>query len=219
MAQSGSRSARLITKWACTHPKSYSLCWQRRSVQAELLSPIKDACHVWAVCFLVMPGPSGSSQVNKSMSFDKHASHPHAHVLPGAVWFIRVNVTDVWKPPMRPSPFLGLLADSIRTHKQMHTRVFLKLESTLLALADAHTRSSRRICWWQCVYHQPTHAQHMVIPTHVAPYLFKETKTHTHTQSFCPPRHHFKHDLIKTTLTRLLSSHLISLPSLCFLSL
>ncbi len=144
------------------------MCLQWWSVQAELLSPIKDACHVWVVCscFLVMPGPSGSSQVNKSMSFDKHASHPHAHVLPGAGWFIRVNITDVWKPPMRPNPFIGMLTDSMHTHARTHTHTHtqinahqgvLKLERTLLALAHTHTRSSRCVFWWQCVYHQPTH--------------------------------------------------------------
>ena len=88
IAQPGSRSAPSDQTNERAHVHESTVCvLQRRSVQAALLSRIKDACRVWVVClcFLVMPGPSGSSQVNKSMSFDKHASHPHAHVLPGAV--------------------------------------------------------------------------------------------------------------------------------------
>lgn len=53
---------------------------------AQLPHAIKYACSVWLVyfCFLVMAGPSGSSEVNKTMSFDKHTLQPHAHTLPGA---------------------------------------------------------------------------------------------------------------------------------------
>lgn len=54
---------------------------------AELLSPIKNACLVWVPCLCfaaAAPGPTGSSRVNKRKSFDKHASHPRAHALPGA---------------------------------------------------------------------------------------------------------------------------------------
>lgn len=168
-------------------------------------------------CLPVMPGPSGSSQINKSMSFDKHASHPHAHVLPGAVWFIRVKVTDVWKAPDETQP-LHEPAHRQHTHRHMHTRLCItcplplpKLESSLFVFAHAHTRSSRCFFRWQCVYHQPTHTAPGYSITCGTPLISKLTDTQCSPPP-PPPPHHSKHDLIKTTLTLLLSSHLCSLP-------
>lgn len=116
MAQSGSRSAHLI-KQMSTHT-SMDLQYALTVVEAELLSPIKDACHVCVVCFclLLMPGPSGSSQVNKSMSFDKHASHPRAYVLPGAHDSSELTLLMFESPRWDPASLISRLADSIHTH-------------------------------------------------------------------------------------------------------
>lgn len=123
---------------------------------AQLPHPIKYACSVWVVCFcfLVMAGPSGSTEVNKTMSFDKHASHPHAHALPGAVWFIRVNVIGVWKPPTRLNPFTGL---------HIHTQTHLCSCTPACALAAHSCKAWNYSCgWWHSLFYQMTHTQHLV---------------------------------------------------------
>lgn len=96
----------------------------------QLPLPIKYACCVWVAyfCFLVMAGPYGSSEVNKTMSSDKCASRLHAHALPGVVWYISGNVTDVWKPLMRLNPFTGLhIHTQTDTPMLMHTSVRITL--------------------------------------------------------------------------------------------
>lgn len=144
----------------------------------ELLSPIKDACHVWMVCVcsLVMPGPSGSSQVNKRMSFDKYTSHPHAHVFQGAEWFIQVNIMDVWKPPMRPNPFILLNPDCMCTYTKScvhfnihhHPRFVLAHTHTPVVIPSLLVPATRH------------HTQHLVIPTT----SYHNTQIQTHNPFF-----------------------------------
>lgn len=192
MAQSGSRSAHLI-KQMRTHT-FMDLQYALTVVEAELLSPIKDACHVCMVCFclLLMPGPSGSSQVNKSMSFDKHASHPRAYVLPGARDSSELTLLMFESPRWDPASLISRLADSIHTHSYCSHR-----EQPLFFLLFFPG---------DCVYCEQTH-------THTAPgYSITcgtpHTSEHTVAHKQLPLPCHFKLDLIKTTLTRLLSSHL-----------
>lgn len=192
MAQSGSRSAHLI-KQMSTHT-FMDLQYALTVVEAELLSPIKDACHVCMVCFclLLMPGPSGSSQVNKSMSFDKHASHPRAYVLPGARDSSELTLLMFESPRWDPASLISRLADSIHTHSYCSHR-----EQPLFFLLFFPG---------DCVYCEQTH-------THTAPgYSITcgtpHTSEHTVAHKQLPLPCHFKLDLIKTTLTRLLSSHL-----------
>lgn len=194
MAQSGSRSAHLI-KQMSTHT-SMDLQYALTVVEAELLSPIKDACHVCVVCFclLLMPGPSGSSQVNKSMSFDKHASHPRAYVLPGVRDSSELTLLMFESPRWDPASLISRVADSIHTHN-----------------LTAHTGNSLFFFFFfffpgDCVYCEQTH-------THTAPGYSITCGTphaseHTVAHKQPPLPCHFKLDLIKTTLTRLLSSHL-----------
>lgn len=123
---------------------------------AQLPHPIKYACSVWVVCccFLVMAGPSGSTEVNKTMSFDKHTSHPHARALPGAVWFFRVNVPGVWKPPMRLNPFTGL---------HILTQTHLCCCTPACALPAHSCKAWNYWCgWWHSLFQQMTHTQHLV---------------------------------------------------------
>lgn len=147
MAQSGSRSAHLI-KQMSTHT-STDLQYALTVVEAELLSPIKDACHVCVVCFclLLMPGPSGSSQVNKSMSFDKHASHPRAYVLPGARDSSELTLLMFESPRWDPASLISRLADSIHTHSYCSHReqpLFFLLFFPLVTVftASKHTHST-----------------------------------------------------------------------------
>lgn len=193
MAQSGSRSAHLI-KQMSTHT-SMDLQYALTVVEAELLSPIKDACHVCVVCFclLLMPGPSGSSQVNKSMSFDKHASHPRAYVLPGARDSSELTLLMFESPRWDPASLISRLADSIHTHSYCSHREQPLFFFLLFFPGD-------------CVYCEQTH-------THTAPGYSITCGTphaseHTVAHKQLPLPCHFKLDLIKTTLTRLLSSHL-----------
>lgn len=193
MAQSGSRSAHLI-KQMSTHT-SMHLQYALTVVEAELLSPIKDACHVCVVCFclLLMPGPSGSSQVNKSMSFDKHASHPRAYVLPGARDSSELTLLMFESPRWDPASLISRLADSIHTHSYCSHREQPLFFFRLFFPGD-------------CVYCEQTH-------THTAPGYSITCGTphaseHTVAHKQLPLPCHFKLDLIKTTLTRLLSSHL-----------
>lgn len=174
MAQSGSRSAHLI-KQMSTHT-STDLQYALTVVEAELLSPIKDACHVCVVCFclLLMPGPSGSSQVNKSMSFDKHASHPRAYVLPGVRDSSELTLLMFESPRWDPASLISRLADSIHTH-------------TL----TAHTGNSLFFFFFfffpgDCVYCEQTHThtQHLVIPSHVEPRMHQNTQSHTSSPPF-----------------------------------
>lgn len=192
MAQSGSRSAHLI-KQMSTHT-STDLQYALTVVEAELLSPIKDACHVCVVCFclLLMPGPSGSSQVNKSMSFDKHASHPRAYVLPGVRDSSELTLLMFESPRWDPASLISRLADSIHTH-------------TL----TAHTGNSLFFfffffSWWLCLLRANTHTAPGYSITCGTPHASEHTVAHKQPPLPC----HFKLDLIKTTLTRLLSSHL-----------
>lgn len=172
MAQSGSRSAHLI-KQMSTHT-STDLQYALTVVEAELLSPIKDACHVCVVCFclLLMPEPSGSSQVNKSMSFDKHASHPRAYVLPGVRDSSELTLLMFESPRWDPASLISRLADSIHTH-------------TL----TAHTGNSLFFfffffSWWLCLLRANTHTHstwlfhHMWNPACI--------RTHSRTQA-APP--------------------------------
>lgn len=124
--------------------------------RAQLPHPVKYACSVWVAyfCFLVMPGLSGSSEVNKTVSFDKHPSHPRAHALPGAAWFIRVNVTGVWKPLTRLNPFTGL---------HIHTQTHLHSCTPACALPAHSCKAWNYSCWWwHSLFHQMTHTQHLV---------------------------------------------------------
>lgn len=177
---------------------------------------IKIACSVCVMylCFVLMPGRSGSSEVNKSMSFDKHVSHPHAHVLPGAVWFIRVNVTGVWKPLMRPNPFTGLLTNTPHTQTRINHPLFQTWKYPTC------------ICWvshWD----QSLCGDIVFVPNWITPgtWLFYHMLVFFKSRcfgffSFSKSPHHchyFSRDLIKTTFTRLQSSH-DSLPPLCSLS-
>lgn len=192
MAQSGSRSAHLI-KQMSTHT-SMDLQYALTVVEVELLSPIKDACHVCVVrfCLLLMPGPSGSSQVNKSMSFDKHASHPRAYVLPGARDSSELTLLMFESPRWDPASLISRLADSIHTHAlTAHTGNSLFFLSFFFFLVTVFTASKHTHSTW--LFH------HMWHPACI--------RTHSRTQA-APPPCHFKLDLIKTTLTRLLSSHL-----------
>lgn len=92
-------------------------------LKGELLSPIKDACHVYAVyaCLLVLLWPSGLSQINEHEVWTNMLhTHMHTRTLPRAVWSIRVNVTDVWKAPMRPNAFMSLLTATTQTLSNPH---------------------------------------------------------------------------------------------------
>lgn len=173
MAQSGSRSAHLI-KQMSTHT-STDLQYALTVVEAELLSPIKDACHVCVVCFclLLMPGPSGSSQVNKSMSFDKHASHPRAYVLPGVRDSSELTLLMFESPRWDPASLISRLADSIHT----------------LLLLTPGTASFFFFFFFfpgDCVYCEQTHThtQHLVIPSHVEPRMHQNTQSHTSSPPF-----------------------------------
>lgn len=172
MAQSGSRSAHLI-KQMSTHT-SMHLQYALTVVEAELLSPIKDACHVCVVCFclLLMPGPSGSSQVNKSMSFDKHASHPRAYVLPGARDSSELTLLMFESPRWDPASLISRLADSIHTHSYCSHR-----EQPLFFFSSFFS-------WWLCLLRANTHTQHLVIPSHVEPRMHQNTQSHTSSSPF-----------------------------------
>lgn len=118
-------------------------------VEAELLSPIKDACHVCVVCFclLLMPGPSGSSQVNKSMSFDKHASHPRAYVLPGARDSSELTLLMFESPRWDPASLISRLADSIHTqsycsHREQPLFFFFFFFLVTVFTASKHTHTA-----------------------------------------------------------------------------
>lgn len=173
MAQSGSRSAHLI-KQMSTHT-STDLQYALTVVEAELLSPIKDACHVCVVCFclLLMPGPSGSSQVNKSMSFDKHASHPRAYVLPGVRDSSELTLLMFESPRWDPASLISRLADSIHTHSYCsHREQPLFFFSSFFFLVTVFTASKH------------THTQHLVIPSHVEPRMHQNTQSHTSSPPF-----------------------------------
>lgn len=149
MAQSGSRSAHLI-KQMSTHT-STDLQYALTVVEAELLSPIKDACHVCVVCFclLLMPGPSGSSQVNKSMSFDKHASHPRAYVLPGVRDSSELTLLMFESPRWDPASLISWLADSIHTHSYCsHREQPLFFFSSFFFLVTVFTASKHTHSTW-----------------------------------------------------------------------
>lgn len=164
MAQSGSSSAHLI-KQMSTHT-SVDLQCAFTVVEAELLSPIKDACHVCVVCFClpVMPGPSGSSQVNKSMSFDKHASHPRAYVLPGARDSSELTLLMFESPRWDPASLISRLADSAHIHTV-----------SLLTLGAA---SFFFFSWWQCVYRKQTHTAPGYSITCGTPHALEHTGAH-----------------------------------------
>lgn len=173
MAQSGSRSAHLI-KQMSTHT-STDLQYALTVVEAELLSPIKDACHVCVVCFclLLMPGPSGSSQVNKSMSFDKHASHPRAYVLPGVRDSSELTLLMFESPRWDPASLISRVADSIHTHNlTAHTGNSLFFFSSFFFLVTVFTVSKH------------TRTQHLVIPSHVEPRMHQNTQSHTSSPPF-----------------------------------
>lgn len=179
------------------------------------INMIKIACSVCVMylCFVVMAGHSGSSEVNKSMSFDKHVSHPHAHVLPGAVWFIRVNITGVWKPLMRPNPFTGLLTNTPHTETRINHPLFHTWKYPTCICCVSH--------WDQSLFLFPTESR--LAPGYsltCGTLLVFFFLSHTVFFSFSKSPHHchyFSRDLIKTTFTRLQSSHDSLLP-LCSLS-
>lgn len=172
---------------------------------AQLPHPVKYACSVWVVCFcfLVMAGPSGSTEVNKTMSFDKHASHPHAHALPGAVWFIRVNVIGVWKPPTRLNPFTGL---------HIHTQTHLCSCTPACALAAHSCKAWNYSCgWWHSLFFTKWLTLNTWLILHLLYPVCLFFGKHSVPSAAAPPPRCLRRGLIKTTFTCPLSSHACSL--------
>lgn len=157
---------------------------------AQLPHPIKNACHVWGEYFrfLVMAGPSGSSEVNTSMSFDKHASHPHAHthtprsgVIHHCYWWVHQGAHYPPTPVKLESTYMLLL--------RLTLEVIVAGAETLILPNDSHSSPGYVFtCGILCASFSKTFCS-------ISP----------------PPPRHFHRDLIKTTFTHSLSSHDCSL--------